>query len=192
MIKKVGVILFALIYFTNSKLVAQTNNSVYQKILAEFCENQLNSNLFKGECTGLKFEKKNKIIINLDSALWEPSSFVIGNYFNLSLDDIISGETDSTKWERLIDQIKVKNIPIDLKEFPGIEMTSLITPQLNGESDNNYLIRFSSPLIWDKYSFIEMWIKQSYYSSGIRFIYKIDASGSIDEVKKNIVCDDWG
>lgn len=63
-------------------------------------------------------------------------------------------------------------------------MTSLITPQLNGESDNNYLIRFSSPLIWDKYSFIEMWIKQSYYSSGIRFIYKIDASGSIDEVKK--------
>lgn len=176
---------------TSINVFGQNIDSVYQKILVDFYKRHLNESLFDNECTKLKFNKKYKVALNVDSTLWTVEPFIISNYFGSNLLTLITSEMDTSIWNWLSNEKTIINLNIDINNLPLYTRTS-ITEAPNGKSFKFYLLRLSSPIILDKYCYIELWVKENYYSSGTRIIYKIDSKGNIVDFKKYNLCDDLG
>ena len=169
----------------------QSINTIYQNILADFCNYQLNEKLFDNECTDLKFNTKFKIAVNTDSTLWTIKPFIIVNYFDSSLITTKTSEMDSITRNCFFDYVTIRNLIIDFRKDSILEKTN-ITIAPKETTDRKYLLRLSSPKKWNNYLYIELWIKYNYYSSGTRLIYKIDHLGRVVEIKKYNLCDDNG
>ncbi|HCQ29957.1 MAG TPA: hypothetical protein DIU39_06700 [Flavobacteriales bacterium] len=174
-----------------SNTFGQCVDSVYSNILNDFCNNQLNANLFENECTGLKFDQRFQVIVNIDSTLWTVEPFIIRNYLDSSLTRGITNKMDSKTWNWIVDQKRIKNLKINLSKFSKLEKTHLVKAPIETDS-KKYLLRLSSPKTWGNYSYIELWVKYKYHNSGTRLLYRIDNSGKIVEVKKYNLCDDNG
>jgi hypothetical protein len=184
-------IILTLCSLTAINAFGQDINTVYQNILTDFSNNWLNNRLFDNECTKLKFNKKYNVAVNTDSTLWTVEPFIIGNYFDSSLAKTITHEIDSATWSWLIEQTTIKNLKLNFVGLDKLEKTSE-TKAPKETNSKKYLLRLSSPKIWNSYSYIELWVKYNYYCSGTRILYKIDSSGRIVGVKKYNLCDDNG
>jgi len=184
-------IILTFLILTTNVAIGQSVDTIYQNILADFCNNHLNDNLFDNECTKLKFNKRFNVAVYTDSSLWTVEPFIIGNYFDSSLVKAITNEIDSATWNWLNAQATIKNLKIDFTKLSKLEKTTLtIAPKET--TSKEYLLRLSSPNLWNNYTYIELWIKQTYYSSGTRILYKIDSNGMIVDKKKYNLCDDNG
>ena len=181
------------IIFTSFCLTAvgQDVDSVYNKILDHFADQYLNDSLFHRECSGLKNSNFKQILVNIDSTLWSIKPYIIGHYFNIDQLNSTTKDIDSTVWEWLIHKQTISDIKIDLQDYNKFEPTQMTVAPLE-IIKRACILRFSAPLLWDNFSYIELWIKKDYHSSGTRIIYRIDSSGKIMESIKYNMCDDWG
>lgn len=184
-------IIFTFLILTTNVAIGQSIDIVYQNILADFCKSELNHNLFDNECTKLKFDKNFKVAVNTDSTFWTVEPFIIGNYFDSSLIKTITNEMDSVTWNWLVNQTTIKNLKIDFTKLSKLTKTTLTSAPKEAIS-KEYLLRLSSPKLWSNYTFVELWVKHTYYNSGTRILYKIDSNGMIVDKKKYNLCDDNG
>lgn len=170
---------------------SQNIDTVYQRILADFCDKELNQYLFENECSNLKFDSKYIVTINTDATFWELDPFIIVDYFDSSFIKSLPTETDSVSWNWLISRTSFKNVKFNVDLHTKLQKTHIsIAP--SDTLPEGYLLRLSSPKLWDNFTYIELWIKYTYYNSGTRVLYKIDNKGKIVAKKKYNLCDDFG
>ena len=171
--------------------IGQNVDSLYQKILDHFADNYLNKSLYDNECTTLKGSKPIRILVNLDSTLWTVEPFIIGQYFDIALENKLFDDIDSATWNWLISYKTYSKLNIDLQKLKNFKKTHL-TKAPKETLNKSDLLRLSAPRILGNYSYIELWIKRDFHSSGTRIIYKIDSTGNIIQTKKYNLCDDLG
>lgn len=182
-------IILIVLILTSKVAIGQRIDTIYQNIITDFYNKHLNDKLFEHECTNLKFNKSFGVAVNTDSTLWILEPFIIDKLFDISLLTEIT--IDSADWDWLISQTSFRNLKINFSQFPNFEKTTQTEAQ-NDHTSKKYLIRFSSPYLWDNYAYVELWAKFTYFSSGIRILYKIDHNGKIVDFKKYNLCDDIG
>ena len=97
-----------------------------------------------------------------------------------------------------IDYSKFKNVeryPFKIAPYDNVGIPTL----KKGKDFDNYqnsfncfLLRFSTSVKYQDKTYIELWIKQGYYSSGSRIFLEFDSNNKIVYHKISHMCDDWG
>jgi hypothetical protein len=200
--------LLAIFILSLSSLTINAQAKVnYQQIGFEyFMDNLYNADLFKKDCNALTFDKDFCIKICLDTVYPLDLQMSLVDKFITQRDTIRLLQNDTLLFEKYL--IHNNGLSINYSNYKNVEKypfkqaprENIGIPTLKKGKDfdtyqnsfNCYLLRFSSSVKYRGKTYIELWIKQGFQSSGERIFFEFDSNDNIIYHKISSGCDDWG
>jgi hypothetical protein len=184
--------------FAVTVLHAQQTPNYEQIALNVFLKSYWGPGLFEGECTGLAFDPNFAILVFSDGPAFE-------------IDSALMRAALPAPWPRSAAGGQKIETPLRVSlvsDQPYLKRTALRTapPETEGirtlEKDRDlimirknfsaYLLRFSSRLILNGHTFVDVWIKQGYASNGAHVMVEMDSAGNVVRHVRYTRCDDEG
>jgi hypothetical protein len=185
---------------------SQGKMNYQQKGFEYFMDNLYNRDLFIKDCSGLTYDKNFCIKICLDTIYpLELPMNLIGKFIN-QRDTIRLLQSDTLLYSKSL--IQDTSLSINYSNYRNIEKypfkqaphENIGIPTLKKGKDfdtyqnsfNCYLLRFSNSVKYRGKTYVELWIKQGFQSSGERIFFEFDSNDKIIYHKISSMCDDWG
>ena len=179
---------------SNLCFISTSNGINYEQIVLDrFINYWWNERIFDGECSGIKYNKNYGIRINSDSGTFELDNRELSGFLGspLLLKDSRNEKfnLDISKY-RILKKTGLSRAPFEVE---GVETLDKERDFILVEKKfNAYFLRISRRLEINGKVYLGIWIKEGYYSSGVKIIFELDQDGHIIRENKIALCDDWG
>lgn len=190
-------VLFLLVLAAGTVRAQQPQN--YEQIALDFfLHTYWNASLFEGECTGLTYDSSFAILVNSEGPAFKIDSSVVDAHLPLSGGKSLIGSAQ-------------RNGPFHLLlngDHPALRRTGLRSAPSESEGIRTlerdrdliiirknftaYFLRFSERLELNGHTYLDLWIKQGYSSSGAHMIVEMDGTGRVLRHARYTRCDDEG
>ncbi|MFA0962664.1 hypothetical protein AB9P05_12755 [Roseivirga sp. BDSF3-8] len=139
--------------------------SMEEAALNHFMKEVWKEGVLEFECSGLTYDAEKRIMV--------------------SLTPYQSGEDSEQIGPCSSPMLTMNLVTLD----PRLTLARTATPRRTSET---YFLRFSNKCSVQGRVQVVLWIKGGYYTSGLRYVYLMDASGSLKLESTLYGCDDWG
>jgi hypothetical protein len=167
-------------------------SSLEQQALREFVSKYWGTELFANECTGLGFDASAPLAVFVRLPGYEATLVNFAGFASFDLKDALTrGDT--------LEKVASLGVsdpgfgPISLGEFRFAKETPYGRPKDLWEPMDGYHLRFSSRVRFQRLTYLQVWVKGSQTSSGVRINFEFDDAGHLVRSQKmERACDDWG
>lgn len=163
-----------------------------QQAFDHFMANEWGPQLFDGECTGLLFDPSEPLRVLIDKP-----GFSIGvpDFAALAGIDLKAAVLEPGGLERIsaLGKDERADFSVDVSKFPLAEPVDSTAPKRDWKSQDGYLLRFSNRVRLRELTYLQIWVKAGWSSSGTRINYEFDQAGILRRAEaRGSICDDWG
>ena len=135
-------------------------------VIESFLKYQFEEKNFLYECSGMKFDSLREIKVSREQ-------------FNFNFDSYLQGRAYSLKHTEIDKGIVGNKVLISTQAVPPKRKVDY------------YFLRISNGAIVGSNIYYVIWLKEDYYSSGLKFIYKY-SDNEVTMIEQLYNCDDWG